>query len=259
MVIIPDFGGGPIDTMQLVQKSVLLEELTGVSCPNCPAGTSAVESIRTVFGERIVTNAVHGKFLAQPISDSKYDFRTDDAEDMENFLAPFIGKPVAVIDRVSFDGQDFMTVDNIGLWQSLVADRLAEIAMVAIELSSDYNEASRQASINVTITALEDIPGNIKLSVLTNESHIIDVQLNQNEIIDMYEHNHVMRHMLTSISGDVLISGITEGESISKNYSYTVPDENDGEWNADNMEVVSFVTSSEFDNEVLQAAAVHLN
>ena len=61
--------------------------------------------------------------MAQPTSSSIYDFRYDDARDLENELAPFLGKPAAVVDRVHFEDEDFQTVDNIGRWQILVGQR----------------------------------------------------------------------------------------------------------------------------------------
>jgi len=257
-VVIP-MGGNMEDTTSNVQKKVLFEELTGVSCPNCPAGTAALESILTVFGDRVVSNAIHGQFLAQPTTGSIYDFRYPDAEDLERELAPFIGKPAASIDRVHFDGQDFMTVDVIGLWQPLVQQRLEEPAIMMLDLTVDYNPATRRADIDVDLTALEDIAGILRLSVLVNESHLIDAQSNTTEIIPEYEHNHVMKDMLSAVQGDVIASdGIQEGEVISRSFSYTVPDEDNGEWKSENMEVIAFVSSAFFDNEVLQAESAHL-
>ena len=258
-VFIPDGGIDPEDTTSSVQKVVLLEELTGVSCPNCPAGTAALESILTVFEGKVVSTAIHGKFLAQPTSQNVYDFRNEDAEDLENFLAPFLGKPAAVIDRTEFEGQDFMTVDNIGLWQSLVSDRLAISPQVSIDMTTEYNDSNRQVSLTVDVTALEDLEGNIRLTVLVNESHIIDAQSDQNDIISEYEHNHVLREVLTGVSGDIIsIVGMTEGEVLSRSYSYTIPDQNGGEWIPGNMELVSFVTASQLNNEVLQAASSYI-
>jgi len=258
-VIIPTGGGGPIDTMDNVVKKVLLEELTGVSCPNCPAGTAALEGILSVFGDRVIANAIHGQFLAQPTAQSLYDFRNEDAKNLELALGPLIAKPAAVIDRVHFEGQDFQSVVTTGIWQALVMERLELPALAAIELTSEYNEATRRANITVTVTAVEDIIGNVKLSVVTNESHMIDAQLDQNVVLDTYEHNHVMRHMLTSINGDLIATDMAEGESLTFDYTYTVPAESNGEWVADNMEVIAFVTSSFFDDHVMQVEAVHLN
>ena len=257
-LFIPDNSNQMQDSMNTVPKRVLLEELTGASCPNCPAGTAALESILTVFGDRVVTNAIHGKFLSQPTPQSAYDFRNEDAEDLENFLAPFLGKPAAVIDRFHFEGQDFMTVDVIGLWQSFVQKRLDEPARIDLRLVPDFNNITRVLTVQATVEALEDLQGNIKLSVVINESHIIDAQSNQNQIIPDYEHNHVMRDMLSTISGDILINGLQEGDEITRTYTYTVPEENNGEWVAENMELIAFVTASEFDNQVLQAAAAHV-
>ncbi len=257
-IIVPDANIQQEDTTVTIKKVVLLEELTGASCPNCPAGTAALEGIFAVFEERVVSTAIHGKFLAQPTSKSMYDFRNDDAKDLENFLAPFLGKPAAAIDRVFFEDQTFMTVDDTGLWQSFVQKRLQEPALLSIELSSNYNESERKANVTVNITAVEDILGFIKLSVIVNENHIIDAQSDQGEIIDDYEHNHVMREMLTSISGDVLGEGILIGDSITRNFSYSVPAQNGGEWIPENMEIIAFVTASNMNNQVIQATKTYL-
>ena len=257
VVITSGPGGG--DTTATVQKKVLIEELTGVSCPNCPAGTAALEAILTVFEGRVVSNAIHGQFLAQPTSSSIYDFRYDDARDLENELAPFLGKPAAVVDRVHFEDEDFQTVDNIGRWQSLVSQRLEEKAMVDIRLNVSYNESTRQASVEAEVEAVEDIEGIMRLMVLINESYLIDAQSNQTEIIPDYEHNHVMKEMLSAVQGDILASeGMEAGEIISRSFSYTVPDEVNGEWIPENMEIISFVTASFFDGEVLQAESAYL-
>ena len=153
-----------------------------------------------------------------------------------------------------------MTVDNIGLWQSLVQQRLNEDAAVGIELTSTYDAVSRTANIDITITAVEDVTGIIKLSAVVNESYLVDSQSNTNTIIQEYEHNHVMRDMLSSVSGDVIANdGMLEGESIERSYSYTVPEEDNGEWIADNMEIIVFVSASDRDGEVLQAGKAHLN
>ena len=65
-----------------------------------------------------------------------------------------------------------------------------------------------------------------------------------------YEHNHVLRKMLTYYSGDNLPEENVAGRGYIFNYSYTLPDN----WNADNMSVVAFVHNFEADNkEVLQA------
>ena len=111
----------------------------------------------------------------------------------------------------------------------------------------------------VEVEALEDIEGIMRLMVLINESYLIDAQSNQTEIIPDYEHNHVMKEMLSAVQGDILASdGMTEGEVVPRSFSYTIPDEVNGEWIPENMEIISFVTASFFDGEVLQAESAYL-
>ena len=47
-------------------------------------------------------------------------------------------------------------------------------------------------------------------------------------------------------------------EIIRKTYTYTVPEEVNGEWIPENMEITAFITSKDRDGEVQQAAQIHL-
>ena len=47
-------------------KVVLIEELTGVRCPNCPDGHQEVETILANNPGRVLAVAVHTPFLGQP-------------------------------------------------------------------------------------------------------------------------------------------------------------------------------------------------
>ncbi len=233
-------------------KVVLLEELTGVKCPNCPAGTEKVESLLEIFGENLASYSVHGSFLTTPTDQSQYDFRNPFAIDLENSFKPFLGKPAAVIDRKNFDGQDFLAVDNIDQWQSLVEEELNRKQVLQISSSHAYEFASRLLSIDLGISALEDLNGNLSLSIVISESHIIDAQLNVSEIIPDFEHNHVLRTMLTNFDGDQLINGMTANQTLNRSYSYTLPEEI-GLWIPENLEVIVFVTDASQEGQVIQA------
>jgi len=101
---------------------------------------------------------------------------------------------------------------------------------------------------------LEDIGGEINVHVVITESHLIDPQKSQTQgIIKDFEHNHVFKKSLTGG-----IQGKGRGEIYRYNESYTLPDEVNGEWIAENMEVIAFVTATDRDGEVQQAAQIHL-
>lgn len=259
MVIIPD---APTvqepDTTGELKRIVLLEELTGVSCPPCFDGAEAVKGILQLFPGRVVVNGIHGAFQAAPTTGSTYDFRNADALALENSFF-FLGKPSAVIDRIHFEDQEFLTIDVIDLWRSKVQDRLDVPVKVKLEATSDYDENNRRASITVTVEAEEEVTGIVKIHVLINENHLIDSQekLNSPTVLD-FDHKHVMKDMLTNVQGDLLSEGLMEGEAISVNYTFTVPPEELGEWNPENLDVLFYLTSNDADDEVLQAGAISI-
>ena len=239
-------------------RVVIIEELTGVSCPNCPAGIAIINSILDQFDGNVVTYGVHGLNQTKPKDDSKYDFRYQDAIDLEEKLKPFFGKPAASINRVLFAGQDHVSNTSRDLWPSMVEEELLKPQQLEIFLDSSFDEDTRMASINVGVRALEDIPGQLQLHVAVTESHLIDPQDDVDRTIPDYEHNHVLKDLLSQLDGDVLATNISTSEILNRPYMYLVPEEVNGEWIPDNMEIVAFITSTASNGEVLQAGKIYL-
>ena len=246
-VIIPDFVAPESD------RVVLLEELTGVRCPNCPSGAAKVEDLLHLYEGQLVVMAVHGDFDTEPLAESRFDFRTDESRALEDYLKPFYGKPSAAINRViNEDGEQ--SIIGVDTWSGYIEDELAKQHQLDLQLTTDYNEATREVKINVGLLPLTDLTGNYNLSVAITESHIIDAQLNQTTVIPDYEHMHVFRKMLTDIKGDLLASGTLEkNEVINRSFSYVLPT-HESVWLAENCSVIAFVTEIEGNSkEVLQA------
>lgn len=256
MVMIPEFV--PPES----ERVIVLEELTGVNCPNCPAGSAVFEALLNQFNGSLVGYGVHGSFLTEPRPTSKYDFRNNDAVELEFYLSPFLGKPAAVVNRVFYDDQDYWSVDLIDLWQSLIAKELEKPHLLDLSLTPTYDAANRQLEIELNIVPKTFIEGELHMNISLSESHIIDPQETQGPLIEEYEHNHVLREILTDIRGDVFATNMDVADSTKLFYSYTLPAEN-GTWVAENMEVVAFVTNHFTDadenktEEVVQAAAEH--
>ena len=259
-VIIPmNMGPDEPDTTETVRRVVLFEELTGVSCAPCFDGAAVVEEIIEDFGDRVVVNGIHGAFQSEPTSESKYDFRNPDAQELETSFY-FFGKPAAIIDRFEFQDIGFLAIDARDFWSTKVAERLNVPPAMELSATSEYDESTRVAKIKIEGTALEDIDGAIKIHALINESKLIDAQLSISfGIVTDFEHKHVMRDMLTTTQGDVIeLNGLSTGDPVEREFTYTVPAENNGEWVSENMEVLYYFTASDRSGEVLQAGAIHL-
>lgn len=241
-------------------RVVLLEELTGASCPNCPKGTKAVEAILTKYPEKVAAVAIHGDFLAKPTSKSKYDFRNEKAKNLENWLKPWLGKPAATCNRIDLmnDDQKYAIV-NTGQWEALVTDELNKTHQLNLLMKLTYNEANRQLQIDLTAIPLVDLAGDFNISVFLTESHIVDAQTDASVIIEEFEHNHVLRDMPTNYDGDFLASNMKANTLYKKSYLYTLPVNANGLWKAENMEVVAAVHySSANERTVFQAVKQHL-
>jgi len=252
-VIIPEM------TVPVTDKVVLLEELTGVRCPNCPKGVATVEAIQAQFPGKVISYGIHGNQLTKPHDDSKYDFRYPDAIELEETLKPFFGKPAAAINRKLFDGEPFISSIAVDLWASFVEEELQKEQEVNIIIDVAYDESERSVDINVGVSTITNIPGDLNLHVSVTESHLIDPQDDINVTIPDFEHNHVLKEILTQLSGDNLGTDLNANDNVTRAYTYTIPDENNGEWIPDNMEVIVFVTSSDADGIVLQAGSAHIN
>lgn len=250
MVMIPD---APVPSQGRV---MLIEDYTGVDCVPCFAANAFLEGVLVANSESIVTYGVHGKIRSQPVEGSKYDFRYEDAADLEN-AAGVVGKPSASFNRVTLPNGNKVQL-NVSSWQGFIDEELAKEQVAEIRMLSDYNSEARRADIDITVLPKEDISGAVNIFVVMTESHLVDSQASPDGIVFDFEHNHVMKASLTGLNGALLASDLTKGSDYRYNISYTLPEEVDGEWVPENMEVVAYISASDRDDEVLQAFQVHM-
>lgn len=253
-VIIPEF------TTIVTGKTVYVEELTGVRCPNCPAGSARLESISALFPDNMIVVGIHGTDLTKPLDESKYDFRNEDAIALENHLKSFLGKPSAYFNRVRFPELlgDFGNPFN-GQWQGYVERELEKDQVLELSMVKTFDPITRILEVQVSALPLVDLAGEHSLTILLTEGNIIDAQDDQNEIILEYNHKHVLRDVITAFDGDAFGNDLEKNTLITKKYTYTVPTDDTDLWNVDNIEVVAFVANTTGESEeVIQAVQEHL-
>jgi len=252
MVVLPE--PTPIET----EKVVLIEELTGVDCPNCPAGAAQLAGLIDQYEGNVIGVSIHGDFLGDPLPESQFDFGSQTADDLEDYLAPWFGKPAASINRIQIEDQAEFAISAVDLWPQFVEAELQKQQTAAIVIDHEYNPQTRALSVDVEVEPWIDIEGDIRVSVMLTESHIIDAQNDQNDVILDYEHNHLLRTMLTRFDGDGLTSQVSAFDKVSASYEYTLPEEA-GLWIPENMYVVAFVSIvTPTSREILQAGEVHI-
>lgn len=239
-------------------RVILLEELTGVSCPNCPVGTEKVNELKNTFGENIVVVAVHGDFLSWPTDESKYDFRFPAAKDLENYLKPWLGKPAASVNRIQY-AADELSVSNPQLWGGYVSQELEGEHRINVDIATTYNEATRDLAVEVVLLPVSDftLEEEVRITVMILESEIEDAQEDATEIIEEYTHNHVLRDFATEWNGNPINKELFDNVEETFKFSYKIPEAPEGEelWRPEHMEVVAFVHSNIGGEKVVFQAA----
>ena len=249
-VVIPDFVPPTSD------RVVLLEELSGVRCPNCPGGSAEIKRLEERFGDNFVAVAYYTEFLGYPLPESKYNFLTEEAEEIEDYLGQYLGKPAASINRVVREDNTVFNTST-GEWSGFVEEALQSDSEINMQGSSNFDEDTRSAEVEILLTPVRDLEGDYRLTVLATESKIIDAQLLPQNVVDEdYEHNNIFREFLSNLTGDQINQSLEQSRTIRYDYSIEI----EGEWVPENMQIVAFVEYQEGGRpvEVIQALEIPL-
>ncbi len=231
------------------ERTILVEEFSGARCPNCPQGTQELANLKSIYKERLVIVTIHAGDFAFKYDDSRYDFTTAEGNSLLEFLGNPIGYPSAVINRTIPAGQaDFQTFSS--KWSTAISEEAAKPRQLRIDILLDYDADTRNLSIDVEISALEDLDLPTRLTVLIKEDHIVDPQADraaEQGIVKDYNHVHVLRRILTDFQGDPLANALSAFQPIQRTFSIDLPAE-DGWWKADDLTVVAFVSIDAVEN-----------
>jgi len=256
-----DLGGqgrqeGLIDTTYVLTtveapqtKKILLEDFTGVRCKNCPLGAAQAASLLATYPDKLIVVGQHSRFLATPY-DGNPDLRAPESQELEDMLAPVLGKPSAAIDRRLFPGQSAILQPTINTWANLVSQQLSATTPVNLYIETAWDVTNRNLKVTVTLHYTGTETGDNRLSVMLVEESVTAAQLQPDDEVDNdYVQKHVMRTMLTRFNGELLTAERTPGTVIIKEF---LLEDIDAEWNADELTVVALVARSGGSFEVLQ-------
>lgn len=244
-----DPGGDTTLTGQ--QRHVLIEEFTGVRCVNCPRGSQAIQDLQASYGDRLVAVNIHAGFFSPPYDSSRYDFRTEAGTGILNALGAPLGYPTAVINRRRFPGEERLQT-GLATWPGYVAEEMRKPPAAALALNLDYEAASRQLLVTLSVRALEPLAAqSTRLNVWLTEDNITDWQLTPTGWDEDYVHHDVFRAALTPILGQPLRADLAAGAmTTTYTYSYRLPEA----YRAEATSIVAFLHQDGADNrQVLQA------
>ena len=212
-------------------RNVVLEEFTGIYCGACPSGHVVAHEIDSANPGRVVVVGIHtSDNYSKPHPGSGHP----------DFRAPWVSKiysqascwyfPTAMVNRTLFD-YGFCSSDtgvNKGMTRGSWAEASNEIladdsAEVNIGVRSIWNESTSTLSIDVELYYHNSQNINNRLNIALSENNLIGYQSSGG---NDYEHNHVLRHMISSDSSNtwngVKVDNIVPGEWQTFHFDYYV-------------------------------------
>lgn len=238
-------GSGGEPNPEVVVKHVLLEDYTGVRCPNCPEAGNLALQLQEQYDHRVIVLGVHaGGFTSVPPGGIFPNFATPEATEWySNFGLD--SNPIGTINR-KLNGSTYGY--NSGDWSDMVMTALQEEALLEMSAEIEYNETSRNLSVEVTSNFLAELPETYSLTVCIMEDSIVGGQLNQTQTIPDYVHRHVFRTTMNGAWGeDINTTAIAPEDEIVISYTTTLNEA----YNADQCYIIAYVSNSNT-KEILQ-------
>lgn len=250
-------GGGPIGGDTILQN-VLLEDFTGHTCTFCPNAHREATRLHGIYGDRLITIAIHAGTFAEPYPASApyftYDFRntlsTAIATDFNVIALPF---PKGMVGRMLNPGtSDQLILDWAG-WESKVDQWINTVAKAGLEITTSYDSGNRNITANVDVKVVSDLTDPVSLAVYFVEDSIVNWQKDAGTNVQNYIHRHVLRGSLNGTYGEDL-GPLTAGTELTKSYTgQLIPADAD----AAHIYIVAILTNN-VTKEVIQVEEVKL-
>ena len=194
------------------ELAILIEDFTAWNCPNCPDGTSILNSLKETYGERLVVSAVHqGSFAKPKAENNNLDLRTPYGDELGSKFG-LSSWPNAVINR---------KIGPLGRgdWETKIQECFANSEhLMNISLGAESTQQGLLVSLQVD--ALKDINEALTVTLFITESDIKGVQNNQGVMIEDYSFQHVLRNN-PIVDMPLATTGLKSGDRVSKNYYFT--------------------------------------
>jgi thiol-disulfide isomerase/thioredoxin len=247
-------GGNGGSGSEEITRKVLLEDITGHRCPNCPrAARRAQELKEETFGDDLILVAIHAGFFSNPvppIGDGQYD--TDNRTEAGNAYNLEYGAssyPIGLVSRKPYNGSILV---NDGSWSSAVTDIIGQPAAFELWIDTIIVQGGN-VTTEVKLRPLEDVQGDHNLVVYLLEDHVIDWQYDSESTppdIPQYEHRHILRGNLNGTWGEpAIIGSASAGDTIPFSYTYALPS---NVVDVNNCSLVAWIYNTATD-EVMQA------
>lgn len=237
-------------------RNLLVELLTGVSCPNCPAAHVQLDNAISQYSST-ANHLIGVEFHPGPAIFSQDDMPPQSSQNLtsstaitilssSNNILQYSGfGPAFSVDRVTHPAAGINATpsawDFANNMNGYVSTEVTVAAPVNVYIYNTWNAALKQANVWVSLHYTAAQSDSDKLSIFLTEDSIITSQVFPGYLDTNYVENHVLRTSLTSPLGDNIgVPTFVAGRVDSVNYSYTFTSA-DSLWKPQHMHVVAFV------------------
>lgn len=224
------------------EKNVLIEDITGVRCNNCPK--AAEEAVRLSTAEpriKVVALYIKSSSFSPPYSGYE-DLTTQAAEGIAQDTELPTGLPSGYVDRVEEVGTKKIS-NNFNVWESIATKQLAKSTPVNIELTSEYDGTTNSINSEVELIYTQNLTDtNHVLIMLLTESKIKGKQkMPLGEENPDYIHNHVLRASMGSELGTKLNVEYEKGRVVQRVFNLELEDH----WVLENLHVLAIIQNKD--------------
>lgn len=224
-------------------KNVLLFDITGVRCSNCPRAAEIVKSILSSNNGKVSAVALYGDIpgfsnLTTPWENFPV-LNSSDATQLINSLGAPPGLPTGCVDQIEDAGSRMIPITR---WSNLVTTRLGNTTPVNIELEATYDPSSEEITVKTKSTFTSDETGQYLVYVGLTEN---EIESKQSELrvpsghVDDYIHEHVLRSFMTTASGSPIVCATTTNSVIEKHFR----EKKAANWKVANMHALAWVVN----------------
>lgn len=233
------------------KRNVLIEDFTGHKCVYCPAAADLAHVLHENNPDRVFIASIHsgpqGKEEFQTVSLPEYpmDFTNLYGLEIGTYFGAndggFSGNPRGTVNRVN-NGNIFVSP---AAWTNLSNSILnSNNLKVNLQTHLNYYPQTKGAFLHVEIEKLDQSITNdlAVVSYLIEDSLVGDQKMSDNTHNDAYIHRDIHRGNIDGKTfGRILNSSDITNGKYYLNYSFVVPNQLDGNFNASNMHLLVYV------------------
>ncbi len=230
-------------------RKVLVEEMSGHQCGNCPAAGELVHNLKkNTFAGQMVVITIHAGALSNPKSSGESfttDYRTPEGNALYNELNPFDVVPLGLVERRD-------RIVGVGAYESRITQALQQVPEAGIRIFNCFEPDSLRLTTVIDVKYLAPGGENDHLAVYLIEDNIVDWQKDyrySEPDLPAYTHHDLLRSAINGVWGEPISDEpISPDSQFRKSYSFDLKPS----WNADNCKVVAFLYNR--DSKVVRQA-----